>query len=168
MISLLGLSSAMKVGFCSITNLLQAFFKYGSNLLIKDIYLRELGLRMYKRVENRKEKKPQVFFRNGLLEEIVEEHDVMEVDEHGGGFAGFHCFDLRLVIRLNRIPKSKADSFIHDPFHSTHRNKRNQFVLVTIIIIIVIKQKYLRRRRTNLLRKSRKIVSTRTAFSSSK
>ena len=32
LISLLGLSSAMKVGLCSITNRLQAFFKYGSNL----------------------------------------------------------------------------------------------------------------------------------------
>lgn len=31
LISLLGLSSAMKVGLCSITNRLQAFFKYGSN-----------------------------------------------------------------------------------------------------------------------------------------
>lgn len=47
---------------------------------------------------------PQVFIGNGFLEEIIEEHNVREVDEHRARFTPSHRFDLRLIIRLPRIP----------------------------------------------------------------
>lgn len=46
---------------------------------------------------------PQVLFGDRLLEEIVEDHHVGEVDEHGGRLVGSHRFDLRLVNDLARV-----------------------------------------------------------------
>lgn len=44
---------------------------------------------------------PEELIGNGLLEEIVEDHDVREVDEHGAGLVGAHGFYLGLVIRVS-------------------------------------------------------------------
>lgn len=90
LISLLGLSSAMNVGFCSITYLLHAFFRYGSNLFKK----KKLNITVFAHNKNKMQesliiillvfKLPQILIRNGLLKKIVVAHDMREVYEHGG------------------------------------------------------------------------------------
>lgn len=46
---------------------------------------------------------PEILLGDGLLEDVVESHDVGEVDVHGGGLPRPHRLQLRLVERLRRI-----------------------------------------------------------------
>jgi len=46
---------------------------------------------------------PQILLRNGSLKDVVESHNMREIDEHGGGFIGLHSRNLRLIVGIPRI-----------------------------------------------------------------
>lgn len=46
---------------------------------------------------------PKVLLGDGLLEDVVEAHDVREIDVHGGGLPRPHRLHLYVVERLRRI-----------------------------------------------------------------
>lgn len=46
---------------------------------------------------------PQIFLRNGFLKDVVEAHDMGEINEHCVRFSLAHGFYLRSIIGLSRI-----------------------------------------------------------------
>lgn len=95
-----------------------------------------------------------VFIGNGLLEEVAESDDVVEIDEHGVGVIALHQFDLRFVIKFvplaTRLEAANSATMLVIYFECEKRKKKQLD----------------RDEEENLLRKSRKAFSTLTAFSS--
>lgn len=157
--SLKGLSSATKEGFCSITNRLQAFFRYGSNLSIQGrrqscngIITEAVGDAVGRKLKMKSKAKPQVFVGDCNVKKIIGAHEVSEINEHGVRFATHHRFYLCLVVRVTRVPiDAKAEKKCNGWWGTGDRK-------------VEVHEKY----STNLLRKSKKMFSTRTAFSSTK